>query len=312
MKKVWWTALLLIFVIAAFIPYQQQTHILIKKKYNNVYSLLLKPDLWQKWNPQLKAEQKREPPLAVKISKRNMGFDIDVHNINIIVNINGFGFDVKKQYAFLSLKYSFTILPATNTRYTDVELFTVSSLFKNIVGWMSNSSSMNDMKSLKQYIENDDAYYGYNIDIHNAIDTLIAVNQKPVPARSRNNAIINMKQELQTFIKKNKLKVTQPVMADIRPLSQDSIRVMIGFSVNKAAKGAESIRIMKISGQAKVAVITYDGKYGNRQSAYNTLKSYLRDYDLLAPEILYEKYLNNKIPLNDNEDVHMQIIAPLQ
>lgn len=311
MRKFWWIVVVVVLVIAGMIPYEQHDHLLIKKRYENVYSLLLKPEQWQKWHPQVKAAWRRDA-VALEIEKQKLGFKINAAKLHIDVRINGFGFDVDQELGSFSSVYSFTVLPATNTRYTDVQLITLSSFFKKLSGWLWHTSPLLDLRSLKQFIEDDKAYYGYNISIQNAVDTSIAVEQKTVSVKERNTTVATIRQNLQRFVEKNGLKITQPIMADIRTLYQDSIRVMIGFSVNKAFKPEGNINIMRIPKQAKMLTVVYRGKYGNRQSAYTVLKNYMRDYELLAPEVPYEKYLNNRIPLSDSDKVVMQIIAPLQ
>jgi effector-binding domain-containing protein len=311
MKKLWWIGLVAIVIIAGMIPYRQHNHLLIKNRCENVYRLLLKPEQWRKWHPQVKAAWGKDTS-AIKINKQNLNFAIQTPEVRMQVKVNGFGFDVAKEFANRLSVYSFTILPNTNTKYTDVQLIAVSSLFKNIGEWINHDSPLTDMKNLKQFMENDVAYYGYDIRTHTAVDTNIVVEQRIVSLSSRNATIASIRDDLYGFVTKNRLKITQPIMADMRVLSQDSIRVMVGLSVTGTVKPAGHIQNMKIPKQSKMLTVLYRGKYGNRQAIYTVLRDYMHDHELLAPEVPYEKYLDNKIPLSDTDNVFIQIIAPLQ
>jgi len=312
MKFFLWACLVLIItIILSIIPFHQKKDLLIKARYENVFSQLLRPMNWKNWQPDVKSVWQHD---STKVYTTNRGAIsiIEAQNLRIETKLNGFGLDVEKNTKWANEHYSFSVVTNQNHRYTDIHVITNTCGYKWLMALLTQKSLFADLQALKQYMEDEKAYYGYNIHTYNAVDTIVMVEQRTVSIGNRNSAIAEIRQELQAFINKNRLKITQPIMADIRALYQDSIRIMVGFSVNKAVNPEGRIHIMRIPKQAKMLSVTYEGKYGSRQAAYSVLRSYMRDHDLLAPEIPYEKYFDNKIPNSDTAKVYMQIIAPLQ
>ena len=311
MKKILWTGLCVGLIAALFMPYRQREQFLIKAKYQNIYNVLLKPGNWPKWQPELNAAQRMHPE---KVTLLKAGNDLTIYSpkTKINVKVNGFGFNVEKQLKYIRWAYSFTILPDSNIRNTQVQLDIATSLFKQITGLLSHySTPQHDIFGLKNFMENDSAYYGFKIVKGQTVNPVIMVKKARVIADKKYTIMREMLQLLKQTIAKYHLQAAAPVMSTITSLSADYIQVMIGVPVNRQTN-ATGVTFMQMPKQSKTIFIHFKGRYNQREAAYEALKKYVADHGQNMPALPYEIYLNNRLPASDTTMADVQIIYPVQ
>lgn len=312
MKSLLWTGVLLLIIALGAIPFRREKNMLIKAKYENIYEQLLKSSHWKNWQPDVKVAWQHDST-QVLASTNGTSTIITAKNLYIKTKLNGFGLDVRKNIKGKSEHYSFTMLTDKNFKYANVHLISNTYGFKWLIDLFTRKSLFADMEALKQYMEDDKAYYGFKINNTLTIDTNILVMKKMVSVKHKDSAIIATQKHLQAYINSHHYHITQPIMADIHATyTGDSIRIMMGIPVAESVKPSGDITLMQMSKQSRQIYITYTGKYGNRLACYNSLKRYIADHSLSTTELPYEKYLDNKVPLSDSDYTRMQIICPVQ
>lgn len=299
-------------VLILLVPFKQQKTISIKVQYFVVLQQLLQPENWNRWQPEIKqAWQQDSTQLKTITEGANTTFQTPDWHIE--TKMNGFGLDVKKNIKGKSEHYSFTVLADKNVRHTNIHLIADTYGFKWLIDLFARKSLFADIETLKQYMEDDRAYYGFQINKILTVDTNILVVKKTVPLKDKDSAITVTQNQLQAYIKLHHYTVNQPIMANIHATySGDSIRIMMGIPIVQSPKPIGDIKLMQMSDQSREIYITYTGKYSDRLACYTSLKRYIADHSLSTPEVPYEKYLDNKIPLSDTDYTHVQIICPVQ
>ena len=173
------------------------------------------------------------------------------------------------------------------------------------------TQKQNDIDALKAYMYNTKAFYGVTIFRGKVIDSNILVQKKIVPVEAKNDEVIKAQQQLRDYIKLHNIRQEQPVMTDIRNVSKDSALVMIGIPIIGRGQTYGDIKFMHLPRNGNMLSAYYKGPYAGRQKVYQALKTYLADRSMASPEVPYEKFLDNKIPLTDTAMVNMQINIPI-
>ncbi|RYY28873.1 MAG: hypothetical protein EOP41_02915 [Sphingobacteriaceae bacterium] len=307
-----WAILVLFVFMLGFVPFNQKKDLVIKAKYENVFNQVLKPLNWKNWQQDVKAAWQHDST-QVNITAKGTNAAIEAPDLHIETRLNGFGLAVEKSIKKRNEHYSFTLQIDKNFKHTDIHLTAKTNGFKWLMLRLNTKSIFTDLEALKQYLEDDKAYYGFQINDLSTVDTNILVVKKTVPLKNKNSAIVAAQNHLQAYISLHHYDVAQPVIADIHAdYSGDSVRIMMGIPIVQSPKPAGDVVLMQMPKQNRQISIIYTGKYGNRLACYNSLKRYIADHSLATPEVPYEKYLDNKIPLNNNDYTRMQIIFPVQ
>lgn len=312
MKLFFWTSLVLFVFVAGIIPFHQKRTFVIKARYENVFNQILKPDSWKNWQQDVKAAWQQD---SAQLKTVTMGINstIEAPDLYIETRLNGFGIAVKKTVKGKSEQYGFVLQINKNFGYTDMYITAKTNGFKWLINILTAKNVFADAKALKQYMEDDQAYYGFQINNTLAIDSNILVVKKTVALKDKDSAVVSTQNHLQAYIRSHRYNITQPVIANIHATdNKDSVRIMMGIPIMQSPKPSGDIVLMQMSKQSRQIQLNYTGRYGNRLACYKSLQRYIADHALSTPEVPYEKYFDNKIPLNDTDYTHMQIICPVQ
>jgi len=169
----------------------------------------------------------------------------------------------------------------------------------------------NDLNELKVFLEDPRRYYGFDIRRTMVTDSNILVEKRKVLLKNKASEIAQTEQDLKAYIRQQKLKIVQPVIADIRAIGRDSLRLMIGLPINQPTVSSGKIQFMHQPTHGHILTGLYTGRYDGRQKLYLAMKTYIADHNLSSPEDAYEKYLDNKIPVSDTSFVHLQVNFPI-
>ncbi len=312
MKLFLWISLVLFVFVIGIVPFHQKRAFIIQAKYENVFNQVLKPDNWKNWQQDVKAAWQQDSA-EVKMVTKGINSTIEAPDLHIETRLNGFGLAVKKTVKWKNQQYSFILQVNKNFGYTDLYITAKNNGFKWLMDLVTANSVFADAEALKQYMEDDKAYYGFQINDTLAVDTNILVVKKTVPLKDKASAVLATQNHLQAYISSHHYHITQPVIADIHATdNKDSVRIMMGIPIVQSPKPSGDVMLMQMAKQSRQLHLNYTGKYGNRLACYKALKSYLADHALSTPEVPYEKYFDNKIPLTDTDYTRMQIIFPVQ
>jgi len=310
-KKTLIILFLIVAVILCLIPIKRQKTIPIQAQYFLVFQQLIKPENWKNWQPNL-VQFSKINPAQIKITKVDKGFIISAPQIILNVdNTEGFGFTITKKIGGKNSMEHLIALPNNLNRTTSILQVQKQNIFQLIYHFFDQKNGKSDAFGLKNYMEDARLYYGFDIKKTTVTDSNVVVIKRVVPTQNRLAEIKKIQFELSNFIKKQGLKKVQPVIADIRNVGQDSLRMMVGIPINQQTSSLGKIQFMHLPTHGRMLTGLFTGRYGNRQKLYLAMKNYISDHNLASPEDPYEKYLDNKIPLNDSSLVRLQVNFPI-
>lgn len=310
MKKTISIALpLIVFLIAFFVPFNQHKTLIIKTQYFIILQQLLQPNNWKRWQPDVKQAWQKDSS-TVKITQYHNDFIIRFPGSVLKFKVTDSGFSIDKNSNGKNSISNFRIIPATQNGTAIATVFqktSFSKLFFNFLGYHAE----NDVDVLKKFLEDTHQLYGFDIRRTTVTDSNVVVEKRLVSIKNKVLEIAQTKQDLKEFITQHQLKIVQPVIADIRPAGKDSVRIMIGLPVDKQTVSVGKVKFMQLPPHGRMLTGLYTGRYSGRQKLYLAMKTYMADHNLSSPEDAYEKYLDNKIPLNDTSFVRLQVNFPI-
>ncbi|MGI4805053.1 MAG: hypothetical protein ACRYFL_09800 [Janthinobacterium lividum] len=310
MKKISFLILLLLaFLLICFIPIQQHKTLNINAQFFITMQQLLQPANWEKWQPEVKKAWQKDP-VQVKISKHNTVFSIQIPGSIITFSAQGFTFYVDKNSSWHNSRYQFVMIPVLKDGTAMLTINQKTNLWNRLLDLLSQKPE-NDLDQLKAFLEDPRQYYGFDIRRTTVTDSNVVVEKRRVSIQNKALEIAGTEQDLKVYVHQQNLKIVQPIIADIRAIGKDSLRIMIGLPVDKQTVSAGKIEFMHLPSHGRMLTGLYNGKYGGRQKLYLAMKTYIADHNLSSPEDAYEKYLDNKIPVSDTSWVRLQVNFPI-
>ncbi len=310
-KTVIYLIIIAVVILICFTPFNQKKTVNIQAPYFITLQQLLRPDNWKNWQPDTKLAWKQDSS-QVKLVKRRTSFTIQKPGFTLAVDhANGFGFDVKKTINGKTSNYYFVAIPSNISGNSIIICTKKINLIQLMGSYFGADFSLTDIPYLKNYLEDPRQYYGFDIKKTTVTDSNVVVIKKVVATTNKLAAIAQIQQDLKQFIQQHHLKIVQPLIADIRDIGTDSLRIMIGLPIDKQTLSAGKIEFMHLPPHGRMLTGLYTGKYSGRQKLYLAMKTYIADHSLSSPEDPYEKYLDNKIPASDTSLVHLQVNFPI-
>ena len=309
-KKAVLLLLLLIVLAACFIPVTRQKTFSIKASFFNVYQQLEKPRNWDQWRSDLR-------PLWLsdsgKISNATGpgSFKIIAGDINLNVQIQGYVFFIAAHDKTGKHEYTYTVFPGKFSNATLITVTQTISLLNYLLN-RYNSSLFSDthIGDLKNFMENDDLYYGYKILKKRVTDTNIIVLRKSVLSKNKFTEAAKGLKELEQYLSVRHLTQTQPLIAQFFDKHNDSTQVNIGLPVDKKAPAKYPVAFMQMPSTGYFYTVRFRGKFKDRLKAYAAVQRYFSDRLMPIPILPLETYLDNKLPANDSDIVNIRINFP--
>jgi effector-binding domain-containing protein len=303
-------AVLVLLIIAAFIPFRQHASMSIRASYFEVCQQLALADNWKRWQPDIRnelagAKQNKltSDGRVFLISIPGQSFKVESMSANI--------FEVTKTQKHMACYYNYTVMPdvANNSTIIDVDV-------RNSIGkWLlsrvySTSDILDDLTSLKRFMGNAKLYYGFNINEKDVDETYLAIKKETIPVRAKYMEMAHAAKEVRDFVTQNNIQAQQSLAGAYYLRGTDSLQMLIGVPVNKQLNSTGNITFMHMPG-GKWLIGDYKGKYGDRQQLYNAMEKYMQDHALLKQIAPFERYLDNKPPAGDDDIINMQINYPV-
>lgn len=306
-----WAIFLILFflVLMAFVPVTKHSVLVINANFSNVYQSLNNPQNWVKWQPDLKDHAGNT---AFKNESANAQFEITGKGIKFKVKKNGLtDFDILKTRTRLDKsEYNYILIADSSTLKTDV--FVIQKT--NVLGYLKSfvagdpyqGTPVND---LKVYMEDPRLYYGYEITEQIAHEKILIIKRRTILkdlVYKNNQAFLK---SLDSIAKKNGVVVTDAMQLQYISAVGDSVTMIMGLPVNKKISTKGDAENMGMPG-GKVLVGHFKGKYSDRKKLYRAMQLYLADHFMHTQTLPLEKFTHNKLPVNDDDKVDMQLVVP--
>jgi len=301
-------AVLVLLIIAAFIPFQQHASISIRANYFEVCQQLISADNWKRWQPDIRnalANSKQD-----KLSTDGRAFLISIPGQSFKVeSMSANTFNVTRTQNHM--EYHYTVIPEVANNHTTIVVDVKNNAGKWLLSKLDSSGNiLDDLKLLKGFMENAKLYYGFNINEKNVDETYLAIKKETILTRNKYAEIARAAKDVRDFIAQNNLQARQSLAGAYYPKKTDSVQILIGIPVTKQLNSNGDITFMHMPG-GKWLVGDYKGKYSGRQQLYNAMEKYMQDHSLLKQIAPFERYLDNKPPASDDDIINMQVNYPV-
>lgn len=306
-KKIILLAILLIIISPFLIPATQQKTIFIKASFFDVYTLLLKPDNWEKWRPDLQKIVKKDSN-KISIQKHAGAFNIKYADFELKVHSGGEMFDVEDNSGNKTSYYSYLVVPQKDPKITSATVYRKTTLVNYMVGKLTQVSFADThITDLKNFIETDSLHYGYNILKTKVPENDLIETKKEVLEKDKFKEAAKMFSLLQQYIKAHNAGQVRPVIAQFLARGKDSVQVNVGLFVNKELKASRDIAFVRMPKGGPLYVAKFNGKFNQRGKVYASLKQYFTDHGYQSAILPFETYLDNKLPVSDTSKINIQV-----
>jgi effector-binding domain-containing protein len=308
-KKVILPILILITIALFFIPFHQQKTILIKSPFLNTYSLLANPAKWEKWRPDLRKVLIADSN-KISIKKDTNSFLIEYENQELGVKYKGNTFEIDETSNGKNASYRYSIIPVAD-KFLNKTIIVVddkTNALNYLIGKFGTSSfSDTHIDDFKNYMETDSLRYEFKIFKTGVPDSTLIVMQKEVSEKDKFTEAAKIMSTLEQYIKTNNIKQMQPVIAQFNQNIKDSVHLKVGFFINKEVKSANGIEFTRMPKGGPLYAVKFKGEFSKRGEAYEALTQYFTDNSHQMVLLPFETYLDNKLPVSDNDIVNIQV-----
>ncbi|SDP99216.1 effector-binding domain-containing protein [Mucilaginibacter sp. OK268] len=303
-------AVLVLLIIAAFIPFHQHASINIRANYFEVSQQLISADNWKRWQPDIRNELTNAK--QDKLSADASAFLISIPGQSFKVeSMSANTFNVTRTQNHMEHLYQYTVMPDVANNHATIAVDVKNNVGKWLLSKLDSSGNiLDDLRSLKGFMENAKQYYGFNINEKNVDETYLVIKKETILTRNKYAEIARAAKDVRDFIAQNNLQVRQSLAGAYYPKKTDSLQILIGIPVNKQVNSTGGITFMHMPG-GKWLVGDYKGKYSGRQQLYNAMEKYMQDHALLKQIAPFERYLDNKPPASDDDIINMQVNYPV-
>ena len=305
----------LVFVILLFItsilPITQNSTILISATFDNTLPQIMQVKEWKNWYPEINEAFKHNPSdysLEADTGKKN--YTITVPGRQFIIHaITPMSYQVSEVGIKWRGSFAFTAFPGDSPGKMNIYLVRKTSLLFTLLH--RNEAGERAINGLKSFLENPKSFYGYEIEMSQIRDPIIA---SLVLRTNRKDIFLKIRAacgDLDKYIKTNDLMKTGPTSISYNPLSGDSIQVTVGYPINKLSVPGKNIKCLSLPGNGRVLVGIYEGKFSERKNIYLAMSKYLENHTLAPPAGPFERYLNDSIPSSDSSIVKIELNYPV-
>ncbi|MBB6110235.1 effector-binding domain-containing protein [Mucilaginibacter lappiensis] len=301
---------IVLLILAAFIPFQQHASINIRANYFEVCQQLASADNWKRWQPDIR--KGFDLTKQYKPTTNSSGFLINIPGQTFKVeSISANTFKVIRTVNYLDHECFYTVVPGDASNTSTVIIDTKNNVGKWLFSKFDSSGSILDVpRQLKSFMEDAKQYYGFNISEKSVAESYLVVKKEIISTQDKYQAIVKAVRELHSYINQNNIKPIQALSGAYYPQRSDSLQIMVGIPVNKQLNSTGDITFMHMPG-GKWLVGDYKGKYSGRQQLYKAMEKYMQDHALLKQIAPFERYLDNKPPASDDDVINMQVNYPV-
>ncbi len=263
---------------------------------------------WPHWNTTLK---KQDTSL--------FQFSNSTNNVNSFLRFNN------REYRIIQQNAVFVVVRENNEKekpvYHSLYAFPDSFGRSTNILWIKNVSPFTwlkekikpsgkveaDLNSLKNFMEDPQQFYGFNIHVGPVVDSLVITKSATSLKTNVPRTISGLYKNIFEYAKENNIYVPEnfPRMANFYPINKDSVKIMAGISVNKKAPNKNGITFLEMPSHGKMLIGEYEGDYAGLKKLYAAMNKYFTDKRLQLIAAPYEKYLTD--PQSAQDSLHMKI-----
>jgi len=308
-KKVLFFVLPALLIAACFIPVTQQKSINIKSPFLNIYTVLSNPVKWEQWRPDLKKALLADSN-TVSIQKQNAGFTIKAKTFTLVTESKGVKFYISEKSSERTENYHYTLIPIADkflnktTVTADENTNAIKYMIEMLIPSVSRDLHLTD---LRNFMEIDSLHYGFNIFGTGVPESHLIVMRKEVLKTDKFKVAGEMLDNLQQYVKSTQAKQLYPVIAQFLSKGKDSTQVNVGLYIDKEVPSAHGIVFTRMPKGGPLYAATFKGKFSKRGLAYEALTQYFSDHSYQTAILPFETYLDNRLPVSDNELVNIQV-----
>ncbi|HVX48681.1 MAG TPA: hypothetical protein VHB48_00940 [Chitinophagaceae bacterium] len=296
--------------ICSFVKVDVEEKVVIRASMLNTFRELSSPAEWQKWHPAFASACAGGGCGVIQDNALKI-FTLKASGYSLRVKNEGASFIITDTVNGKSRTYCYNAIPSLQDDSTTILVVRPKTILQAVFHLSANGNENVAIDSLKSYIETPAKYYGFNIEVHPVIDTIVVTTKKTVPAKAKYAEIQDLYNKMNGFIAANHLTITQPCIMHYYKMGNDSLKVEAGIPVNKTAQPRDGITFMKMPANAHMLVGYYKGSFAGRTALYAAMNKYVQDHFLRLVAATYEKYLNNRLPNNDSSQVEIALHFPI-
>jgi len=289
----------------AFVPATEKDYIIINAPLNNTLSAIQQIANWKKWHPSL-----RDTTDSVEIHEKFIQQGRD--SIQVLT-ITAFGILVKESDSSNHILYSLIVRPSDDPYLSKVEIRFSTTILRLLYDESKNlaTSELNPiLNSLRKYLENTEAYYGFPIQFRPVTDTLVITTMSEASAVVVPDTLHNMFSRLYDFTAENSLRITDSPIAYIQRTENTRRKLMAGLPVTKEATVKPGLEYQRMP-QGRMLTIDFNGDYRSIQKAYTAADRYITDHNLKTVALPYERYYTKPVDSEDSSRMKIRIYIPV-
>jgi effector-binding domain-containing protein len=301
--------LIAIAIIFFFISVTQSNTYIIQSNFDNALSSLNKPTAWKIWHPFVKSLTTKDLNLIRDTLNHRFKFTTNADSL-VVETINPLLYNVKQYNDGKTSVYAYEIIPSSSTNSITVRAVEKFPLLFFLLPFLNENEGDKGVLALKTFLENDKAFYGYNIQIEKVRDTVFAITMRTSTKTEIFKILPIEFSKINAYIKEKKL--SQKNFTSVSYTSRgDSLELILGIPVNKFVTSGGDVKCVHIP-KGRMLTGEYEGRFGERQKIYETFGKYVRDHFLENVGAPFESYLNNKLPVSDSDIVHFKLYYPIR
>jgi effector-binding domain-containing protein len=231
-----------------------------------------------------------------------------------VINTNPAGVTVNAEQANIQSVYIISTYPDSIPSNTHIKWTTLISGFD----WLKEKLFFPDdnpesrLEELKTYFETTKEFYGFDINMEKAKDTLVLTKDVMVKKTELVTRLGQLFTELEDYAGKSGLRVNIDScrMATFYDETKDSIHIAAGIPVSSRISLAEDgIRLLEMPQKGKILVGKYQGPYRDIPRLYGAMRKYIFDKKLKPVGAPYEKFLSSpRDSLNMIIELHIPVL----
>lgn len=306
-KKIIALSVLMVIIVACFIPVTQQETITIKSPFLNLFEYLSAPSNWKKWRSDMNTIPHADTSKFV-IKKDSASFGLRYGQKKLDVKSGGYLFAVEDSWNNKTINYNYIIVPDKSPIKTLVIVNKRTWAINYLIGKISKTSfDDTHIDDLKKFMETDSLLYGYDIFKTKVPAVNLIEIKRKVSAKDQFTAAADMQVVLQEYVKKHNVKKIQPLIAQFLPRDKDSVQVNLGFYIDKPVKSEKEVIFSQMLKDGPLYAAKYVGRFNQREKVYASLHQYFVNHYYQTAILPFESYLDDKLPTSDTDKINIQV-----
>lgn len=279
------------------------TNITMQAPANRIYTLMANPNEWNKWWPVQTSGHSAE------LEYNGNVYSVSGEVINTIETIIHQKDSVLTGSIFVaSLNIDSSILEWS------IRVNTGANPFKRIRNYFTSDNIKGDMTNIllgiKKFAEKQENLYGMNIEKAMVTDTLLIATKEHFSHYPSTQDIYRLIEKLQTYIKSENARETNPPMLNVNQADTNSYNVMVAIPTNRLLSGKGDIVIKRMV-PGKIIWGEVKGGPFTVETALQQLENFKNDYRLSSPAIPFASLISDRTKEPDSSKWVTRVYYPI-